>query len=268
MRYDVKAGAFAPYLGGISATDVKVSPDGQWAAYAAYPDRTLWRCKIDGSEKQQLTFAPSFAARPSWSHDGKQIAWTEVVPGKQPAMYVMDPGGGTGFSWSPDGKSGVFNLSGAANSAAVRGASDVVAIIDLTSQTTSILPESKGMLGPEWSPDGRYILAKASDEHRVMLFDMSVQSWIGLARADLVTNVRWSRDGQLVYFEQVTPHDSALLRVRLADRKFERVMDFRTIRRPLVTLSSAWSGFTDDGAPLLQRDIGSQEIYRLEWKLP
>jgi Tol biopolymer transport system component/DNA-binding winged helix-turn-helix (wHTH) protein len=276
--YDVKTGAFAPYLGGISATDVRISPDAQWAAYVAYPEGTLWRSRIDGSERLQLTFPPMFTVRPTWSPDGKRIAWTAVAPGKRPAVYVIDaaggsarrigPDGATGFDWSPDGKSAVLNVSVSNVKVARRGTSDEIEILDLSSEKTFAIPDSLGKLGPQWSADGRYLLAKTSDDHHMMLFDMAAQNWTELARADVVTNVRWSRDGQFAYFEQATSQGSALMRVRMAGRKIERVMDFRNIRRPLVTLSTAWSGFTDDGAPLLQRDVGSQEIYRLEWKLP
>ena len=58
VRYDVKLHAFVPYLGGISAVFLDFSKDGQWVAYVAYPQGTLWRSRIDGSEALQLTFPP------------------------------------------------------------------------------------------------------------------------------------------------------------------------------------------------------------------
>ena len=57
-RYDSRTGQFVPYLDGISAIGVDFSRDGQWIAYAQYPDLTLWRSKINGSDRLQLTFAP------------------------------------------------------------------------------------------------------------------------------------------------------------------------------------------------------------------
>jgi DNA-binding winged helix-turn-helix (wHTH) protein len=41
VRYDGRG--FAPYLGGISATDLAFSPDGQSVAYKSVPEETLWR---------------------------------------------------------------------------------------------------------------------------------------------------------------------------------------------------------------------------------
>jgi len=32
--------------------------DGQWVAYASYPEGSLWRSKVDGTERLQLTFPP------------------------------------------------------------------------------------------------------------------------------------------------------------------------------------------------------------------
>jgi len=69
-RYDLKSGRFESYLGGISAEYVSFSKDGQWVAYVAYPEGTLWRSKMDGSERLQLTYAPQ-ALMPRWSPDGK-----------------------------------------------------------------------------------------------------------------------------------------------------------------------------------------------------
>ena len=56
MRYDLKSGQFAPFLGGISAETPAFSRDGQWVAYVSYPEGILFRSKADGSERLQLTY--------------------------------------------------------------------------------------------------------------------------------------------------------------------------------------------------------------------
>ena len=53
--YDEKEKRFLPYLEGLPATQLVVSPDQKWIVYTDYPRGYLWRCKTDGSEKLQLT---------------------------------------------------------------------------------------------------------------------------------------------------------------------------------------------------------------------
>jgi hypothetical protein len=57
VRYDAKSGQFLPYLDGASITDVSFSPDGHWLAYVTYPDGILWRSRVNGTQKLQLTSA-------------------------------------------------------------------------------------------------------------------------------------------------------------------------------------------------------------------
>jgi eukaryotic-like serine/threonine-protein kinase len=58
VHYDNRAGQFVPYLSGISASHLDVSRDGLWVAYVSYPEHTLWRSRVDGSERLQLTYPP------------------------------------------------------------------------------------------------------------------------------------------------------------------------------------------------------------------
>ena len=54
------------------------SKDGQWVAYVSYPEGTLWKSKLDGSQRLQLSYPPLYAMLPSWSPDGKQIVFFDV----------------------------------------------------------------------------------------------------------------------------------------------------------------------------------------------
>ena len=78
VRYDRISRDLVPFLGGISAGELEISPDCQWVVYTTFPDFNLWRSKRDGSERLQLTFAPINAHEPRWSPDGKQILFTDV----------------------------------------------------------------------------------------------------------------------------------------------------------------------------------------------
>ncbi len=56
FRYDVEARRFDAYLPGLSPGPVDFSFDRKWITYVLYPEMTLWRSKLDGNEKMQLTF--------------------------------------------------------------------------------------------------------------------------------------------------------------------------------------------------------------------
>ena len=96
------------------------SRDGQWVTYTSYPDGTLWRSKVDGSDRLQLTFPPLRVLLPRWSPDGKQIAFNARLHDAPFNIYVISSDGGQAqrilpseqtevdANWSPDGNSLIF----------------------------------------------------------------------------------------------------------------------------------------------------------------
>jgi Tol biopolymer transport system component len=79
-RYDATSKQFLPFLSGKSADAVSFSKDGLWVVYANFPDGTLWRSKVDGSQRIQLTYAPLSVGLPSWSPDGQAAPFrTQLV---------------------------------------------------------------------------------------------------------------------------------------------------------------------------------------------
>jgi Tol biopolymer transport system component len=94
-RYDVKSSAFVPFLSGISADSVRFSKDGQWVAYASFPDGTLWKSRADGSQRLQLSYPPLTAVLPSWSPDGKQLVFYGFLPGTDAKLFTVSTDGGT-----------------------------------------------------------------------------------------------------------------------------------------------------------------------------
>jgi Tol biopolymer transport system component len=81
---------FLPFFPGLSAIEPEFSADGKWMAYISFPDLTLWRSRIDGSERKQLTFAPIKVIWPRISPDGTQIAFSSVGY----SSYVVNTSGG------------------------------------------------------------------------------------------------------------------------------------------------------------------------------
>jgi Tol biopolymer transport system component len=271
VRYDAHSSEFVPFLSGISAEGLAFSRDGQWATYISYPEGTLWRSRVDGSERTQLTFPSLRAFNPRWSPDGKQIAFSGFLPGTTFNVYLISSEGGTpkriypseqiqmDVSWSPDGNSLLYG--------SLPGHDAPIHIIDLKTQRVSSLPGSDGFNSPHWSPDGKHIAALTMAHHTLMLFDLTTRKWTEVFGSSAVGWENWSRDGRYIYF--VNYHDPAegfhnrVVRFRLKDYKIENIVDVQNVgRRPTGTFA-AWFGLGPDDSPLFARDISSQEIYAL-----
>jgi Tol biopolymer transport system component len=277
MRYDAKAGEFVPYLAGISAEGLDFSRDGDWVAYSAYPEYTLWRSKLDGSQRLQLSFPPMVAGLPRWSPDGKQIAFVAMTPGKPAKIYVVPAQGGSpqplmpGESsevdpgWSPDGGSLVFGRM--VNYGAKASRPMAIHILNLKTNTVSTLPDSEGMFSPRWSPDGRYIAAVRRDQEKLLLFDLATRKWKELASVNVGYPV-WSRDGKYIYFNTPFKTETVIFRVGISDRKLEQIVNLQGVKAVAQGLFGWWTGLAPDGSPLVLRDVGSQEIYALDWDAP
>ena len=272
VRYDSQSAQFAPYLGGISAEYVAFSKDGVWVSYVSYREGTLWRSKVDGSERLQLTYPPSDAVLPRWSPDGKNILFFEFAGGanKPARIYEVSANGGSPRqllpddreqqldpNWSPDGSKIVF--AGESNNPA-----SFIRILDLASHKVSNLADSQGLFSPRWSPDGRFISAFSSDSTRLLLFDLQTQKWTQLASGSL-SWLNWSHDGQYVYVLDFRDKN-AVVRIRIRDHAIERVADLGN----LIT-AGRYGGslaLTPDDSPLLLRDTGSQDVYSVDWQSP
>jgi Tol biopolymer transport system component len=274
VRYDARSQQLVPYLGGMSLELPGFSKDGQWVAYTRYPQWDLWRSKVDGSQQLQLTSSPLDAFASSWSPDGKRIAFSGRPPGTEGwHIYVVPADGGASpqqlapaardtfaVTWSPDGNALMFD----GNSA--------IHILDLRTQQVSTVAGSEGLFQPRWSPDGRYIAAvplPAADANgktpRLVLFDFTTQKWVDLTKMNDVGFPNWSGDGKYVYFEDLGS-DPGIFRLRISDRKLERVVSLKEIR--LAGRYGSGLSLAPDDSPLILRDTGVEEIYALDWEAP
>jgi Tol biopolymer transport system component len=281
VRYDTKSGAFLPFLPGTAAMEADVSRDGKWAVYVTYTDGTLWRSKLDGSDRLHLTYAPLQASVPHWSPDGTRIAFSGAKPGEPTRIYVVAAAGGAPEqvtsgeseldpSWSEDGKEllfGVFPYGNQASSG--HQSSSKLILLNLKNHTQTPIPDSRGICCPRWSPDGRYVVALSADNAKLLLFEVSTQKWRVLAdNMGTFGYMTWSPDSQYIGFDTSFTADPSFFRVRPADGRIERVLSLKDTHRFFPPKSGVWSGMTPDGSPLVVRDISTQEIYALDLQVP
>jgi Tol biopolymer transport system component len=276
IRYDAKSGQFVPYLAGVSADSLAFSSDGNWVAYVTFPEGTLWRSKVDGTQRLQLTLPPMQANMPRWSPDGKRIAFVGNIPGKSPKIYFVPVDGGSAepampgeknegyLSWSPDGKALVFDDAPWMENMAPENVA--LHTLDLATDRVVTLPGSERLHTPIWSPDGRYIAAMAPDELTLMLFDVNARQWKQLAK---INNgwPNWSRDAKYIYLDTLLRGEWVFCRVRVRDGKLEQIASLKAVSRPFGNMAY-WTGLAPDDSPLVTRASGTQEIYALDADFP
>jgi Tol biopolymer transport system component len=163
-----------------------VSCIGQQVAYVTVPAGILWRSKLNGSERVQLTLAPMRAAMPRWSSDARRIAFMGRLPGKSWKIYIVSTDGGspqqvtfgTGNDgdpdWSPDGNSRVYggepDLEGTPQSSAIR-------VLNLTTSQISTIAGSQALFSPRWSPNGPYLVASLADQTKLLVYSFGTEKW-------------------------------------------------------------------------------------------
>lgn len=277
VRYDSKSQQYVPFLSGISAGEVSFSRDGQWVAYTNYPDGTIWRSRIDGSERIQLTGPPLYASLPRWSPDGTRIAFVAAERGKPWQIFTVSGQGGTprqlmpenrnqvDADWAPDGDRIVFGRMIAQSDTQPLN----LQIVSVKTAQQSAIPKSDGFFSPRWSPDGRSLIALTSSSRELWRFDFKTQAWSLWTRMEdgIVAFPTWASDSQSLIFTTLHGPDPSFRRIRLGQATSEQLASFKDLRLYSGGWGS-WTGIAPDGSPLMVRDISSEEIYALDVELP
>jgi Tol biopolymer transport system component/DNA-binding winged helix-turn-helix (wHTH) protein len=281
VRYNARSHRFAPVLGGISAGELDFSQDGKWVAYVSYPDGALWRSRIDGNERLQLTSAPVSAFLPRWSPDGTQIAYVDDRPGSLWKIFLISAQGGTPQellsenqnqldpSWSPDGKKLVFG-----RVPWLRAGTEEIAlqILDVNSKQVSTIPGSENLFAPRWSPDGKYLVALSTDSKRLLRYGFKTKEWsVWINEPGTVGYPTWSRDGRHIYYDNTSTKGAGYRRAEVGQTRSEFLIDLKGLPREASHLTvplGPWSGIAPDGSALFVRNLSTDEIYALEVELP
>jgi len=100
----------------------KISPDGQWIAYAVRTrmlkedknEQRLWMISTHGGDAIPMTAEGLSSGHPRWSPDGKSLSFLSARDGGKPQVWLLDRRGGEAvrltdtvqgvddFEWSPD----------------------------------------------------------------------------------------------------------------------------------------------------------------------
>ena len=267
--YDEKEKRFLPYLGGLPAMQLVVSPDRQWMAYADFPRGYLWRSRLDGSERLQLS--NTYSQMPTWSPDSKWIGYSDWNE-----LYRVSVDGGAaekltseGFmevlpSWSPDGKSIYFNDYPIAGHLRIR-------IVDLDTRKVSTMPESDGYYAPLWSPDGQYLAAIQNPPKSLAVYSVHTKQWkqLKVFQHDWGFFV-WAPDSKSLYSirgpeEAAAGEQTGIYRLTVPDGKWELFAKFTGIN-PVIGGTEDFVSITPDGHIATMSDISATQIYQMKWK--
>jgi hypothetical protein len=138
--------------------------------------------------------------------------------------------------------------------------------VELSTKKVTEVADLANLYGRECNPKGSKCGASTLDGEKLMLLDVATGKWSELAKTR-VGWVTWSQDGNYLYFDSGFGNDATIRRMRLADRKIERVADLKGFRR-VIFAYSPWLGVTPEGDPLVLHDISSQEVYALDFEEP
>jgi Tol biopolymer transport system component/DNA-binding winged helix-turn-helix (wHTH) protein len=273
IRMNPRSGQNDVVLAGAGATDVDVTPDGEWLVYSLRENGALWKSKRTGKERIELTASAPGALAPQWSPDGREVLFTGFFLAKRPQLYLVSSNGGIprallgdprngstrSGDWSPDGKLILFDY--------FEGDSSDLRILERDSGKVEKLPDSQSLAQPRWSPDGKFIVAINRKTRDILLYTLSTQKWSVLAESTSAQGMRWSADSNYVYFQEMTDPEQSVYRVRLGRALPEKVVGFKDYLGSMAS-QCHFTGVAPDGSIYATVDRGGTDIYALDLKLP
>ena len=261
--YDPHSGKLLPFLDDISMLQFVISPDRQWMAYSEYPSRHLWKSKLDGSDKVELT--NSYAEMPEWSPDGKWLVYSDwknlylvSADGGVPEKLTPDGHGDLAPTWFPDGKSIAFSYF------PNPGVRLRIHVLDLASRQVSTLPNAEGYFWPSWSPDGKHLVAIAENPLRMVLYSANTRTWKDLHAFDSMWSYwTWANDGKALYVSLLQANPG-IYRLTVPDGEWTKLSGLEGVND--TDGFDSFLSLTPEGQPAIMSRTSVAQIYLLRWK--
>jgi serine/threonine protein kinase len=260
--YDPRSKKLLPYLDDLSMLDFVISPNRQWMAYSEYPSRHLWKSRLDGSERVQLT--NSYAVMQQWSPDGKWVAYSDwgnvylvSAAGGAPQKLTPDGAAGVAPSWLSDGKSIAFN------NFPDPDRPFRIHVVDLATRRISDMPGADHFFVPSWSPDGKYMVAMAQNPSRMVLYSAQTKTWTDLHTFEVPWGYWiWANDSKSIYMGMIQGNNG-IYQLTVPQGEWKQLCGLEGVNDP--QLLDSFMSLTPDGQPAIMSRTGVGQIYSLRW---
>ena len=238
----------------------------------------IYTMDSDGANQTRLTVNEVSDAAPTWSPNGRQIAFRSYRDGERNAeIYVMDadgqnqrnltrhPASDTFPDWSPDGSQIAFGSKRDGNGRNIF-------VMDVNGGNAKQVTRMDFASRPKWSPDGKRILFEAVTDNgrEVYMVDADGRNLWKVSAPNILAGMfarGWSPDGKRVLYTEAISHsvnDATLIIATLHPTR-QKVKHFDRVPLPKMPISGgAWGA---DGKSVLFSGRPADGPQNLDWNI-